>query len=255
MSKLFSLQGKIYTAVRDANGVPGERIWLGNVSAGTLALSVEKSDKNESFSGSRGKYGSLIKSKGATLNLTLDELSLEGLAIALQANPATIALASVTGETVPVASLAVGDEIQLDKGFISSLVITKDPSTVLVEGTDYEIVSASRGVIKVLSMTNFSGTVTADYSSAASYAIALFSAVAAPERYVYFDGVNTVTDDGILLDLYRVQFDPASEVPLINEDWGGFSLSGSVLIDSTRISDPELGGFGRMQLKQTAVLA
>ena len=42
MSDLFSLQGSLYSAVRNTTtGKPGKRTWLGNASTATLAINVK----------------------------------------------------------------------------------------------------------------------------------------------------------------------------------------------------------------------
>lgn len=248
MSKLYSLQGGFFSAVRDpATGKPGKRTWLGNASAATLAISVDKSDKNESFSGTRGLYGSLITTRSGTLTITLDEFLVENLALALHSTPVSISAGTVTGEALPT-GLVAGDEVQLDKRFTSSLVLTDSNATpaTLVEGTDYELVSAAGGIVKILDPTGLTQPFEADYSYAAADSLAIFANAKPPERWIFFDGINTVTGDKVILDLYRVQFDPVSDLPLINDDWGGLALTGTLLLDPINLKNSNLGGYGRM---------
>lgn len=255
MSDLFSLQGKIYSAVRNATtGQRGELTWMGNAGTATLAIAVEKSDKNESFSGARGLYGSLITAKNGTLNLTLDEFTVENLALALHATPVAVASGSVSAETLPSA-LVAGDEIQLEQRFISDLVLTDSTSVTpvtLVEGTHYEVVSAAGGVIKILDVATLTQPLKAAYDHAAADSLAIFAEATPPERWIFFDGINTVTGEKVLLDLYRVQFDPVTDFGLINEDWGGLSLTGNLLIDPINLNNSNLGGYGRMQKSKAA---
>jgi len=254
MSELVSIQGSFYSAIRNATtGKPGKRTWLGNASVASLAISVNKSDKNESFSGSRGLYGSLITGKSGTLNITLDEFLVENLALALHSTPVAIASGTVTGEALPTGLLA-GDEVQLDKRFTSGLVLTDanvTPAT-LVEGTDYEVVSAAGGILKILDPTGLTQPFEADYSYAAADSLAIFANSTPPERWIFFDGINTVTGDKVILDLYRVQFDPVSDFALINDDWGGLQLTGTLLLDAINLKNSNLGGYGRMMKSKAA---
>lgn len=254
MSELYSLQGSFFSAVRHTTtGQPGKRTWLGNASAATLAMSVTKSDKNESFSGSRGLYGSLITAKSATLNITLDEFLVENLALALHSTPVAIASGSVSDEALP-SGLVAGDEVQLDKRFTSSLVLTDSAATpaTLVEGTDYEIVSAAGGIIKILDPIGLTQPFEAAYSYAAADSLAIFANATPPERWIFFDGINTVTGNKVILDLFRVQFDPVSDFGLINDDWGGLQLTGTLLLDPINLKNSNLGGYGRMMKSKAA---
>ncbi|QQE90271.1 hypothetical protein [Azotobacter chroococcum] len=254
MSQLISLQGSLYSAIRNATtGKPGKMTWLGNASAASLAIAVEKSDKNESFSGSRGLYGSLITAKSGTLSITLDEFLVENLAMALHSTPVDIVSGTVSGEALP-SGLVSGDEVQLDKRFTSNLVLTDSNATpaTLVEGSDYEIVSAAGGIIKILDPTSLTQPFEADYSYAAADSLAIFANATPPERWIFFDGINTVTDEKVILDLFRVQFDPVSDFGLINEDWGGLQLTGTLLLDPINLKNSNLGGYGRMMKSAAA---
>ena len=74
-----------------------------------------------------------------------------------------------------------------------------------------------------------------------------------PERYLLLDGINTLDGSPVKVRLYRVQFDPASSVPMINESFGQLELSGAALYDDEASQDAELGGFGKIE--QSAVVA
>lgn len=254
MSDLFSLQGSLYSAVRNTTtGKPGKRTWLGNASTATLAINVNKSDKTESFSGTRGLYGSLVTSKGGTLNLTLDEFLPENLALGLHSTPVSVAAGAVAAESLPT-GLVAGDEVQLDQRFVSSLVLTDSNATpvTLEAGVHYELVSAAGGILRVLDPTPLTQPFKAAYSYADATSLAIFANVTPPERWIFFDGVNTVTGEKVILDLYRVQFDPVSDFGLIHEDWGGLSLTGTLLVDPINLKDANLGGYGRMMTSKAA---
>jgi len=83
--------------------------------------------------------------------------------------------------------------------------------------------------------------------STASSDVTMFT-VAPPERYLFLDGINTVDNSPVRLRLYRVKFDPAATIPLINEGFGALELSGAVLYDSEAAADATLGGFGKIEL-------
>lgn len=247
MSDLFSLQGSIYAAVRDpVTGRPGARTWLGNATAAELALEIDKSDKLETFSGQRGLYGSLNKSKAARFTATLDEWLPTNLALGLFATEIPIASGSVVAEAFP-SGLVAGDDVELAKPFVSSVVIEDSVAAPLTLGTHYSILSAAGGVIRMLDVTGFTQPFNADYSHAAATGLAMFSQVAPPERWIFFDGVNTNTNEKVIIDMYRVQFDPIASLALINEDWGGLPMSGSLLVDAINLPDSNYGGYARLR--------
>jgi hypothetical protein len=47
------------------------------------------------------------------------------------------------------------------------------------------------------------------------------------------------------MDLYRVVFNAAELIALINEEQGSFDISAEVLRDAVRASDANFGGFAR----------
>jgi len=248
MSKLFSLQGKFFTGVRNGTtGKPGALTWLGNVSEASVSLETEQSDKNESFSGNRLLYGSLQKAKTANLTMTLDELLTENLALGLFGTAASVTGSSVVDEVMP-SGLVAGDYIQLAHQFASAIVVKDSTGTpvTLVLGTKYSVESAAGGVLKILDVTALVQPFKVSYSYAAAKNLAMFTNVTPPERWVHFDGYNTADGTSMVIELYRVQFNPVSNLGLINEDWGGLQLTGKVFYDEINAADSTYGGFGRL---------
>ena len=69
------------------------------------------------------------------------------------------------------------------------------------------------------------------------------------DRWVKFDGLNTVdSNTPVLIELYKVNFDPIAQMDLISDDIWKMELSGGALYDSTKEGDTTLGQFGRVQL-------
>lgn len=255
MSELFSLQGKIYSATRDTvTGKPKNHVWLGNAPVATLELTTEKSDKFESFSGNRLLYGSLQKSKAAAFSCTLDEFTAESLALGLYGTAVAVATGSATAEAFP-SGLVIGNKVQLAKKFASAIVLTDStgsPQT-LTLGAHYSVESAAAGIIKILSLSTptLVQPIKAAYTYADASNLAMFTNVAPPERYIVFDGINTVSGDKIVVELFRMQFDPVTGFALINDDWGGIELKAAALYDTINAADSNLGGFGRIVLNRT----
>ncbi|MCP4469007.1 MAG: hypothetical protein GY942_26855 [Aestuariibacter sp.] len=246
---LFSFQGKVYAGERLSSGKLSKPIWMGNVPTMTLQMSTESTNKTESFSGNRLQYGRLQRGKTATLNLTFDEFLPQNVALALWATELSVTTGTASAEVFET-GLAVGDHVKLDNPFVSSVVVTDaagSPAT-LVEDTDYEIVSANSGLIKILDLGAYTQPFEAAYSFGARDSFTMFTN-APPERYILLDGINTETNEPVVVTLYRCKFDPVSDLGLINDEYGQFQLAGSVLYDTVNAADANLGGFGRIDLQ------
>ncbi|MGH8039902.1 MAG: hypothetical protein ACREPD_19405 [Stenotrophomonas sp.] len=248
---LFSLQGYIRLGEVDAAGKIGKMRWVGNVPEATLELSTSNTDKNESFSGKRLQIGRLATGTTAALNLTLDYWSSANLALGFQASLADITASTVTGEVFP-AALVAGDQIRLDHPFASALVLTDSATTpATVPPANYELVGHGKNIVEMKNVGSLQQPFKAAYSYAAAENIVLFSA---PGKVVFlqFDGINTETEEPVIIDLWRTRFDPVSSLGLINQEYGNLALSAAVLYDTTRAADAALGGFGRMLQKKAA---
>lgn len=245
---LVSLQGNTYLAGRDTNGNPLAFRHLGDVPSIQLQMQSNTVDHFESQSGNRLQDGRLVTSKTASLSITLDEWTAKNLALSLYGTDAVIAGSTVTAETFPD-SLAVGDIVRLQQQDVSSVVIKDSNGTpaTLVAGTDYEIVSAKHGTIKILSLGAYTQPFKSDYSYAGGTNIALFDTAPA-ELWMMVDGVNTAeSNKPVKAELYKVIFDPVGSLDLIhNEGYGPLELTGAALYDSTKVGDATLGQFGRM---------
>jgi hypothetical protein len=68
-----------------------------------------------------------------------------------------------------------------------------------------------------------------------------------PERYLRLEGLNTAQGNAkVLVELYRVAFDPLKEISFISDDYNKFEMEGSLLADATKPFDAALGQFGRI---------
>lgn len=249
MSKLFSLQGSIYSAMRLSNGKPGPMTWLGNAPTCQVKLSTESTDKMESFSGNRMQYGRLQKGKKAEISLTLDEFLTSNLLLGLYGTKVTGTAGTVTAEAFPT-GLAVGDIVRLDKPFVSSVVVTDSaggPAT-LTPGTHYRVKSDAMGLVEILNIGTFVQPFKAAYSNAGSETVTMFTSPP-PERFLLLDGINTETNQPVLVELPRVLFAPVGQLDLIMDDYGNLPMTGTVLFDDLNAADANMGGFGRIRQK------
>ena len=242
----FSGQGIVYAADRDVNGAVSVFRDLGNVSALKVTLETDTLEHKESRTGQRLTDVRLIREKRAKVTMTMDSFNKANLLFMLYGTTTATVGASVTNEILP-SGLVAGDIVATAKPDISALTIVDSNATPasLVLGTNYTV-DLKSGMITFVLVTGFTQPFKLNYTYAANDMIQIFKAPT-KERYLRFVGVNTVNSNKpVIVELYRILFDPVGSLDLINDDLAKFEMTGSVLYDSTRDIDATLGGFGRI---------
>jgi hypothetical protein len=247
MSTYASFQGRVYLGKRDINGNPIEVRSPGNVAELKLSLKTDVLEHYESQSGQRSLDHRMIKSKSATINLSIEEFTKENLALALYGTHVATASGTVTDEPIGGATPVVGDRYFLAHPKVSTLILkdsTGTPAT-LTLGTHYTA-DTDFGAIQFLDTTGLTAPYKASYAFGDVSEIGIFTQPL-PERYLRLEGLNTAQGNAkVLVELYRVAFDPLKELALISTEYNKFDLEGSLLADSTKPYDAVLGQFGRI---------
>ena len=247
MSTYASFQGRVYLGKRDINGNPIEVRSPGNVAELKLSLKTDVLEHYESQSGQRSLDHRMIKSKSATINLSIEEFTKENLALALYGTHVATASGTVTDEPIGGAVPVVGDRYFLAHPKVSTLILkdsTGTPAT-LTLGTHYTA-DTDFGAIQFLDTTGLTAPYKASYAFGDVSEIGIFTQPL-PERYLRLEGLNTAQGNAkVLVELYRVAFDPLKELALISTEYNKFDLEGSLLADSTKPYDAVLGTFGRI---------
>ena len=92
----------------------------------------------------------------------------------------------------------------------------------------------------------FTAPFKAAYTYGAATEIGIFTQ-SVPERYLRLEGINTAQGNAkVLVELYRVAFDPLKEISFISDEYNKFELEGSLLADTTKPYNALLGQFGRI---------
>lgn len=250
MNNYYSGQGSLYIAERDATtGKAKGFLALGNVPELTINIETEKFEHKESESGSRLLDLTIIKEKKGNFEFTLENLNLDNLALALWGTKATVVggtvAAGAAGEVVSIPqAVAGGMRFALAHPKISAVTVN-DGATGLVPyvlNDDYTI-DAANGVI----ILTAGGGIVTDASAAAttikvSYTYAGYTKVdafmqsTAPERWLRFEGINTVDGNTVIVDMFRAQFDPMTGYALLNEELGSVAMKGAILADALQVS-------------------
>lgn len=246
----FSGQGKVYLFDRAVDTTIAKGIYVGNCPALSIAFNTETVTHKESTSGQRLEDFRLVTQKGAEVNMTLEVFSKQNLIVALYGAAATQSTTPVTNEALP-SGIVAGDYVSSKKYPFTTFSITDSaaiPAT-LAATTNYVVESAQGGIIRFVNVGSFTQPFKLNYTPVAKDIITMFEGSSSTERFLRFVGLNTANaDDPVIVDLYRLIFDPTGNLALINDELGQFELTGTALFDSTRDLDSTLGGFGRVIL-------
>ena len=153
----------------------------------------------------------------------------------------------LTAEPIGGAIPTVGDRYFLAHPKVASLVVTDSAATpaTLTAGTHYTA-DMDFGAVQFLDTTGFTAPFKAAYSYGIATEIGIFTQ-ALPERTLRLEGINTAQGNAkVLVELYRVAFDPLKEISFISDEYNKFELEGSLLADTTKPYDAVLGQFGRI---------
>lgn len=246
MSYYASFQGRVYLGKRDVSGNPHEVRSPGNVAELKLSLKTDVIEHFESQTGQRALDHRMIKQKSATVMLTIEEFTKENLALALYGNHILTAGSTVTDEPLPN-PVTIGDRYFSAHPKMSALVVKDSAGTpaTLTEGTDYTA-DLDFGALQFLNIAGFTQPFKASYAFGAITEIGIFTQPL-PERFLRLEGLNTAQGNAkVLVELYRVAFDPLKEISFISDEYNKFELEGSLLADSTKPLDATLGQFGRI---------
>ncbi len=63
-----------------------------------------------------------------------------------------------------------------------------------------------------------------------------FTSSTSPERYLRFEGMNTVDGTRVIIDMYKAQFDPLTNYALLGDDVASVDMAGSLLSDAFIVS-------------------
>ena len=212
-------------------------------------METEVTEHKESRTGQRLIDFRLFTQRSGTVTMTLEEIKAKNLEFMLYGTEQSASVTPVTNEALP-SGIVVGDIASTKKyPFVTAGFSITDSAIIpatLTLGTHYSILDRKVGLVTFLNLGSFVQPFKFNYTPEAADLVTMFTQPA-KERFLRFSGLNTAnSNDPVVVDLYRVIFDPAANVALINDELAQFELSGSVLFDSTRSADSQLGGFGRI---------
>lgn len=240
----MSCQGKVSIA-KIVDGQRQPLRFIGNVPEFVVETDSETLEHKESYTGQRTTDFTMTKSKSVMVNAILEDFSRENLALAVSGTSVQTKSESIVGETLPM--VKVGDVVKLNGFNVTSVTIKDSTSTsqkTLEKGTHYDL-DEKTGKLTFLSLDGVKQPFVADYTTGQVEATTIMSADN-DEYYLYFEGINTVNNEQIILELWRLKKQSKGSVPFIHEELGQIELVGDALADTSKQNDPSLGLFGRV---------
>lgn len=235
-SYYYSGQGRLGFGDRDPNtGAYANITFVGNVTSLQIDLVNEKFEHKESMTGNRAIDLTVAKEKKPTFKFTAESLLKSLLAVGLYGTTATTAAGVVSNETHTV---ELGKAIRLRHPNVYSVVVTHVTGpTVMVLNTDYYLDGEFGTIYPIDSASVTEGDDwEVDYNYAAYDRVDAFMTGTPPEKYVCFEGLNTVNGDLRLIEIPRAAFDPLTGLEFINDELGSGEFSGNILADSFIVS-------------------
>lgn len=243
--KDFSRQGAIYLADTLGDGKRGDARWIGDTGTVSLSINEEQETRKENYTGQRGTSVVMRTGLEISIEMNIRYADAENLALGLHGALNVKDAGSVTDEVFP--ETKAGRVIVLEHGNISDLVITDNGGQTLAKDTHYRIRSDKGGVIEILDLGSFQQPLKANYNYGGSQKLAILTQKPKPV-YLMMDSINTVDGSRERLHLYKVEFQPLANLGLIDESLGEITLQGKCLLDTVYQLDPELGGYGKIEL-------
>jgi hypothetical protein len=234
----YSGQGSLYVGDRDeTTGRPDGLVPIGNVPTLELSIEVTKAEHKESESGSRGIDHTTIQETKGSFSMVLESLSSENLALAFFGDSTTVTGAAVVDEIVPVTTKGVKyllDHVNLNDAV--SPVVENEVPTTLVEDTDYTI-DYVNGTITLLeaSAQGVPEDLSVSYTYLSHFKVSAFTKTRV-EKYLRFEGINTVDGEAVIVDIFKAELDPAQNFGLINDDIAQLTVAGTILYDTLALA-------------------
>lgn len=247
--RYFYGQGKIKIAEVVA-GVVGTYSWVGDVSVFNVGFAEEKANHIESYSGSRSKVREFNITNDMTVNMTMHDANAENMARFTAGTVTETASGTVTAENLPN-PVVVGTEYALANPGVSSVVITDSAGSPATIDPSHYTLEAAYGNLTFNSLpTSPAPTfpLKVAYSYAGRQQLAFLNA---PQKTyaLKYEGVNLAEGGApTIVELYRLSSGLMQELGLITSGnaVAGMAVTGTVLRDSSKPANGDLGNYGRI---------
>jgi hypothetical protein len=229
----------VYVAELTAGGLPKGERHVGNCSNVTLNTTPDKLTKRENMTSARGVYKEVTRSTETIIKLTMDEITVENLALALYGTIASLAQSGAAVTAYEIEAVQQGLYYSVGKRSIS--LVTVEPSgggTPYVVDDDYTI-DAAQGRIYIVPGGGLAddADIQVDFTHAALTSNVLRGVTDTnPQRYIRMVGDPTTgaTHD---LEIWKGSFSPDGEFGLITDEFAALPVTITAQLDNVNHPD------------------
>lgn len=227
-----------------------DAISLPEVDSVEISITTEKVERVSKRDALASKAFSVVKMIGGTGKLICSQHSMDLLKLYFFGSKSTVSGGSVSAAAFS-SGIVANDIVPLpgDRTHLStftSIVDSAGSPATLVNGTDYEIDNYA-GVVKFLNVSGYTQPFKVSGTQDAGTQVAGFTA-RTQEKWLRHKVINIAdSDDPGLLDVYRIQIDPAASWQLITDgnEPQKYEIGFQVLKDTTKSSSATGGQFFR----------
>lgn len=255
MTQGFSGVGLVTSHTRTATGGKGIGTFWGNCPKFSISFNPTSIERQSSMDVSRSPLRRMTQATAASVSIVTDEFNKKNFARSVRGRVDEVAADAATtiNHVFPVAA-AVGDVLGTPNTNINTLVVTDSTAVpkVLALGTNYTVDLFS-GHITLVDLTAggpYVQPLKAAYKQGAVTVVAGL-ALADTEVWICCNGTNADNGARGVLDTYRVRLDPAKVIEFLNNDYQDFELSGSALVDTTKLVSAEGGQIFKFSMPST----
>ncbi len=242
--EFLSLQGKASLA-RNIDGKTAVLTELGNLTDLTLGIATETTKIKETKTGQRQDVLEIGKSKEVSVEMTLNEQTRHDVALAFSAEVFGTQGKVVFEHELNTGTLKVGDKVKLGGFNLSELVIKGNDGTTLELGKHYTA-DLKYGTFHIVSLDGVLQPLKASFKEGDIQSSVMFSLPANAEYYFLFEGINSIDNNKLAVELWRFKPSANGNMGFINEEIGELQIKGICLADTKKQEDAKLGGFGRI---------
>lgn len=231
----FVGQGSVYAIPRDANGVSGGAVWVGDCDKFELTFTQKFDDIFDSFSGKRMQAAHIPIETTSAINMNLLSWDVANLVRVVNGSTAgSVVAGTVTGESINAYNGTVGFTKRQN---ISTLVLTAG-ATPLVLNTDYTV-DLVTGAISFLAASTVvpagaAVVVTAGYAFAA-YAGRVEGLMTSPKSYGFvFTGINMGDGSQVRVEVFKATVSLPKNLAFLEAKHAALTLEGAMLQDTSR---------------------
>lgn len=231
-------KGQVYFDRLTLAGVSQGLRHLGNIETGEIGTDDDVIEKYSSMVANSPLYKRVNRRRNVTLKLTGNEFHPENLALFTMGTQSTLAQAAtaIVGEAITATTIPGIYYKTLRLGPISAVAL-RFGGVAGVLGTDYAIVDANTGLIRILPGTIKTGAVVIDYTPT-SYAATTSPQIVSGGAQGVIEGRMLFIGDPaagpkMMVNIWRCSISPDGALGLISDDFAAMGLTAAVLDDTT----------------------